>query len=145
VLKDVDYLIEAVIEVPDQSMDPNEPFPIAKYQGMFVRRAQTGQCYHRPYLGCREFPCNFEWAPEKQPVDEKGHRINESFGRMLRDFDFEPVWDCWPPGLARPASWSEHGRTISPKPTPFLAEAIDGWITVAEIRDQNGNKKVVYL
>jgi CRISPR-associated protein Cas5d len=27
----------------------------AKYAAMFERRAKKGQCFHRPYLGCREF------------------------------------------------------------------------------------------
>ena len=30
----------------------------AKYAAMFERR-KKGQCFHRPYLGCREFACDF--------------------------------------------------------------------------------------
>src|SRR6266566_682904 len=49
-LRDVAYLIRADIAVkPGVGEDP------AKYRDQFRRRAERGQCYHRPYLGCREF------------------------------------------------------------------------------------------
>ncbi|MBI4860364.1 MAG: CRISPR-associated protein Cas5 [Candidatus Riflebacteria bacterium] len=144
VLKDVEYLVEGVIEIPEGCGDPGGSAPIAKYQGMFIRRAQNGQCYHRPYLGCREFPCHFEWAPGQEPEDERGHRIHETFGPMLRDFDFDPVWRCWPAGNARPATWSKNGRKVSPVPKPFVAEAINGWITVATVHESDGKREIRY-
>lgn len=65
--------------------DENE----AKYAAMFERRASKGQCFHRPYLGCREFACDFRLIkhPEKEPV----RPINETrdLGFMLYDLDFE--------------------------------------------------------
>ena len=96
----LEYLIEAAIEVPDPVQRLGEPFLIAKYQGMFERRVKAGQCFHRPYLGCREYPCDFEWAEGAAPAP-----ISESFGMIFRDFDFSPVWDHWPAGAARPQSW----------------------------------------
>jgi CRISPR-associated protein Cas5d len=65
-------------------MDESE----AKYAAMFERRAKKGQCFHRPYLGCREFACYFKLVGPKEepaePVDE-----TRDLGYMLYDMDFE--------------------------------------------------------
>ncbi len=137
ILKDVEYLIDAVIEVPGPVKRIGDEFLIAKYQGMFERRAKCGQCHHRPYLGCREFPCDFEWAPGAEPA-----AVPEDFGSVFRDFDFDPMWNHWPVGNARPTDWPrEHG----PQPLqPLRAKSdADGWISVSRVIAENGNRKVV--
>jgi len=60
----------------------------AKYAAMFERRARSGQCFHRPYLGCREFACDFRLVDEEL---EPAKLINETrqLGYMLYDMDFE--------------------------------------------------------
>lgn len=60
----------------------------AKYAAMFERRAKKGQCFHRPYLGCREFACDFKLV---DPKEEPAETINETrdLGFMLYDMDFE--------------------------------------------------------
>ncbi|MCI5140767.1 MAG: type I-C CRISPR-associated protein Cas5, partial [Candidatus Electrothrix sp. ATG1] len=60
VLRDVHYVIEAHFELTDKDKE-GEP---GKHLGMFERRAKKGQCFHRPYLGCREFPADFSWIEE---------------------------------------------------------------------------------
>lgn len=59
----------------------------AKYAAMFERRAKKGQCFHRPYLGCREFACNFRLinlaADPAKPIDE-----TRDLGWMLYDMNF---------------------------------------------------------
>jgi CRISPR-associated protein Cas5d len=145
-LREVEYLIEAVIEVPEPVRRIGEPFLIAKYQGMFERRAHSGQCYHRPYLGCREFPAEFSWEPEAEPMDPDGNLVNENFGTMFRDFDFDPVWELWPSGKPRPLNWEKDGAKVTPKPKRgFQAHARNGWIPVAEVHEQSGRKAVVDL
>lgn len=59
----------------------------AKYAAMFERRAKKGQCFHRPYLGCREFACFFRLI---DPNEEKKKPIGETrdLGFMLYDMDF---------------------------------------------------------
>ena len=141
ILRDVEYLIEAAIEVPDPVRRLGEPFLIAKYQGMFERRVKAGQCFHRPYLGCREYPCDFEWAADAEPTP-----MVEQFGIMFRGFDYDPVWDFWPPDTQRPTQWESNGRPVTPTPKQpgFLAETKgDGWITFAEVRQTNGRKEVI--
>lgn len=130
----LEYLIEAVIETNGANM--------GKYFGTFERRAGKGQCHHRPYFGCREYPCNFELMPEAEPNDS----INKSYGVMFRDFDFDPVWEHWSKkGNDRPTVWRDaSGRTISPVPAkPVTAVADKGWITIAKIVEENGKKEVI--
>lgn len=55
ILKDVAYIIEASI-YQDKFDKKNPP---KKYVDMFNRRVKKGQCYRRPYLGTREFSCEF--------------------------------------------------------------------------------------
>ncbi len=59
----------------------------AKYAAMFERRAQKGQCFHRPYLGCREFACYFRLV---DPQRERAQPIADTrdLGFMLYDMDF---------------------------------------------------------
>ena len=58
-----------------------------KYSAMFERRARKGQCFHRPYLGTREFACDFKLvdprAEPASPIDE-----TRDMGFMLYDLDF---------------------------------------------------------
>jgi CRISPR-associated protein Cas5d len=54
---------------------------------MFERRAKKGQCFHRPYLGCREFACDFKLINNNEPsipIDE-----TRELGWMLYDMNFE--------------------------------------------------------
>lgn len=67
----------------------------AKYAAMFGRRVRKGQCFHRPYLGCREFACDFRLVEEdskRNPPIEK----TEEFGWMLYDMNFEDALDPKP-------------------------------------------------
>lgn len=68
----------------------------AKYAAMFERRVKKGQCFHRPYLGCREFACDFRLV---DPQNEKVDTINETrdLGYMLYDMDFEQDLNNPPP------------------------------------------------
>jgi CRISPR-associated protein Cas5d len=101
-LRDVAYLIHAspiLTPKANQSRtkptdEDEEPGPdtVAKYVGMFERRVRKGQCFHRPYLGCREFACHFG------PADgsETPLAWNESLGLMLYDIRFVENGDNLP-------------------------------------------------
>ncbi len=80
--------------VPDWLVDPVETVDLnrpdetsAKYAAMFERRARKGQCFNQPYLGCREFSCDFRLV---DPVKEPATPIPETcvLGWMLYDMDF---------------------------------------------------------
>jgi len=94
VLQHVAYLIEASPLLTDKANQPRVksedeedqgPDTVAKYIGMFERRVVKGQCFHRPYFGCREFVCNF--AP-RDGTDKQLLGWSESFGLMLYDIHF---------------------------------------------------------
>lgn len=82
VLRDVAYVIEAHFEFTSTD-DNNE----GKHLDMFNRRAQKGQCFHRPYFGCREFPVNFELIDGALPQSQL--RGETDLGWMLHDIDFK--------------------------------------------------------
>jgi CRISPR-associated protein Cas5d len=80
VLKDVEYIIEAHFEIT--GVDDADP---GKHLAIFERRARKGQCFHRPYFGCREFPVNFEWC---DVIPESKFTGEQDLGFMLHDIDF---------------------------------------------------------
>ena len=96
VLEDVAYVIEARFHLTDKAGADDTP---AKHISMFNRRAENGQCFHRPCLGTREFPAEFRLLGEGEDVPESellGHDRNRDLGWMT----YEPGY----PG-GRPASF----------------------------------------
>jgi CRISPR-associated protein Cas5d len=93
-LRDVAYLIEASLALTPLANQPRQKPPHddepagqdteIKYVAMFNRRVAKGQCFHRPYLGCREFACDFA------PPDggERSVPWTERLGLMLYDLKF---------------------------------------------------------
>lgn len=83
VLKDVHYGIQLHFEMTDKA---NSSDNTGKFKEMLCRRARKGQCYHQPYLGCREFPAGFRLMEEDEnPVPYPETR---DLGYMLYDMDF---------------------------------------------------------
>lgn len=84
VLRDVDYIVEARFEMTDRAGPDDNP---GKFRDMIERRLAAGACYHRPYLGCREFAADVERAPAEWAVDAslQGER---DLGLMLHDLEF---------------------------------------------------------
>ncbi len=106
-LRDVAYRLHADLEVlPD--VGANNPPP--KFWEMFERRAGKGQCINQPYLGCREFACDFRLVKEDEPA--KPIAETRDLGWMLHDMDFDNLAD--------------------PKPRFFRAELKDGVMTVPD-------------
>ena len=56
-LRDVQYRLHARLELTEAAGWRES---ITKSTEMFQRRAEKGQCFNQPYLGCREFACSFE-------------------------------------------------------------------------------------
>ena len=79
-LRDVAYLIEADVHLRTRTGDAHP----AKYRAQFRRRVARGQCFHHPYLGCREFDAAFaEPDGSEQAIDR-----TEDLGRMLFDLRY---------------------------------------------------------
>ena len=82
-LKEVEYIIKAHFEMTQKAGETDTP---EKHYNIFLRRARAGQCFNQPYLGCREFPANFELV--------EGHtyqtiKETKDLGFMLYDIDFK--------------------------------------------------------
>jgi CRISPR-associated protein Cas5d len=92
-LRDVDYVIHARFEMTDRAGPDDNP---TKFQEMFLRRGEKGQCFHRPYLGCREFAANFAPITNDEPLPAPIAETRD-LGFMLYDLDFSgttpmPLW-----------------------------------------------------
>jgi CRISPR-associated protein Cas5d len=89
-LTDVAYVIEAHFELTARAGTDDDP---AKHAAMFTRRAEKGQCFHRPCLGAREFPADFALLtagvalPDSELPDADRDR---DLGWMLHDINFRP-------------------------------------------------------
>jgi CRISPR-associated protein Cas5d len=83
-LRDVRYRIHASFSMTQNAGAAETD---GKFAEMFRRRAQKGQCFNQPYLGCREFACGFRYiedpAKERQPIAD-----DRELGLMLYDLDF---------------------------------------------------------
>ena len=80
------YVIEAHFTLTDSAMTDDTE---AKHLAMFNRRAARGQCFHRPYLGTREFAADFELVEGAMPKScLPSDQRNRDLGWMLHDIDY---------------------------------------------------------
>jgi CRISPR-associated protein Cas5d len=88
VLVDVAYVIEAHFTLTGRA-GPDDT--AAKHAAMFNRRAEQGQCFHRPCLGTREFDAEFAVLLDGDPLPPchlAADKRDADFGWMLHDIDF---------------------------------------------------------
>lgn len=88
-LVDVAYVIEAHFEMTGKGEPEDTP---AKHISMFNRRAASGQNFHQPCFGTREFPANFRLLGPDEPLPQgtlPEDQRNRDLGWMLHDIDFE--------------------------------------------------------
>lgn len=111
-LKDVRYRIHAQFSLTDKAGTQDSA---AKFADMFRRRAEKGQCFNQPYLGCREFTCDFVLVDETKdsaaPIDD-----TRDLGFMLYDLDYS--------------------NPSAPSPLFFRAQMEDGRIMVPAMTSQ---------
>ena len=97
-LAGVEYLITAEVHLSD--IGKRRGHPVNAYRAEIERRAKSGKCFHRPYLGVREFAADFDWEDDAQAAHERravelGKNLQsiwpeEELGLMLYDvFDHE--------------------------------------------------------
>lgn len=84
ILRDVAYVIEARFDIVSGEENPG------KHLDQFNRRARGGQCFHRPYFGCREFPVHFTLIENGDPLPQVAAELHgeRDLGYMLHDIDF---------------------------------------------------------
>src|SRR5690606_16751551 len=79
------YVIEAHFELTARAGAEDTA---AKHISMFNRRAAAGQCFHRPYLGTREFAAHFKLIEGELPAGVLPEdQRNRDLGWMLHDID----------------------------------------------------------
>jgi CRISPR-associated protein Cas5d len=84
-LRKVGYLVDAHFEMtPRAGPEDSE----GKHLDMARRRARAGQCFHRPYLGCREFAADFALVEGERPTPHDSLSGERDLGWMLHDIDF---------------------------------------------------------
>jgi len=84
-LRDVAYLIDAHFELTDKA-GPDDT--VGKHLDMARRKARQGQCFHHPYLGCREFAADFALVDHSAPRPSLELSGERDLGWMLFDIDF---------------------------------------------------------
>jgi len=112
-LRDVDYIVEAHFRLTERAGAEDS---IRKFEEIFSRRLERGQCFHTPYLGCREFAARFEPAPASWDTPEE-LRGTRDLGLVLYDLEFA----------------DNHGFT-PPTPRFFPARLVDGRMAVDEVQ-----------
>jgi CRISPR-associated protein Cas5d len=85
ILKDVAYVIEAHFEMTAKAGEHDNE---GKHLDIFNRRARSGQCFHRPALGTREFAAEFELLENEPPMAHPNLTGERDLGFMLLDIDF---------------------------------------------------------
>lgn len=111
-LKDVRYRLHAEFTMTPQAGEADSP---AKYAEMFKRRAVKGQCFNQPYLGCREFSCDFALV-EHDSQEVEAISENRDLGWMLYDLDYS--------------------NPKSPMPLFFKANMVDGVVRIPQRNSQ---------
>lgn len=84
ILRDVEYVIEAHFVMTDKATPSDNA---GKFQDIMKRRLEKGQCFHTPYLGCREFPAHFAPCLGVPPCHPELTGVKD-LGYMLWDMDY---------------------------------------------------------
>ena len=85
-LREVAYVIEAHFVLTEAAGDTDTE---AKHLSIFNRRAAKGQCFHRPYLGTREFAAQFALVEDRMPESRLPEdQRDRDLGWMLHDIDY---------------------------------------------------------
>lgn len=101
-LKNVHYRIYADFTLTKQAGKADNR---VKFAEMFTRRAEKGQCFYQPYLGCREFSGFFKLIKldkNNQPLTAENQQNvtpisdNQDLGFMLYDLDYTDLNDPQP-------------------------------------------------
>lgn len=112
-LRDVAYIIEAHFVLIEKAGSEDSA---EKHYNIFLRRSRQGQCFHRPYFGCREFPVSFELIEdEREAVSYYANEDEKDLGWMLHDIDFTDHMTprffraCMQNGIIDVPAWSGEG------------------------------------
>ncbi|MGB0743942.1 MAG: type I-C CRISPR-associated protein Cas5c [Opitutales bacterium] len=137
-LRDVDYVIEAHFDILDYRFEKDGPELSAndcagKHLDMFNRRARSGQCFHQPCLGNREFPARFTLIEEDEPIPGSAlppEQLNKDLGWMLHDIAYLPATK-----KDKDSFLTGRGKRVRAEPRFFPAKIKDGIVHVPPFQD----------
>ncbi len=143
-LRDVDYIIEASLALTPLAGRPRQrPLGhdetegadnLGKYEGMFRRRAEKGQCFSQPVFGCREFPAHFELSEASAMNVPPGINRDADLGLMVYD-----IWDLDAQNPDKAAQSAPGAGATTTHVTVFRAELKNGVVAFpawSEVRAQ---------
>ena len=84
-LCDVEYVIEAHFEMTERANASDNP---GKFKDIVMRRLRRGECFHTPYIGCREFQAHFCLCEEEEVPTDYDDAEEKDLGLMLFDMDY---------------------------------------------------------
>jgi len=136
-LRDVAYVIEAHFDILDYRFEKNGAELsvndcAGKHLDMFNRRARSGQCFHQPCLGTREFPARFSLLEEDDiiPGNELPEdQLNKELGWMLHDIAYHPANK-----KAKDSFLTGQGKRVRTEPRFFNAKLENGVIVVPPLK-----------
>lgn len=99
VLVDVAYVIAAHFEMTSKAGAEDRE---GKHLDMFNRRATSGQCFHQPCLGTREFDARFALVPPDAPMPQPEEKSADLGFGAPRDLGFM-LWDIDHQAESRPS------------------------------------------
>lgn len=136
-LRDVAYVIEAHFDILDFRFEKSGPeLPSKDCEGkhldMFNRRVRSGQCFHQPCLGTREFPARFRLIEDGEPTpatELPPEQINKELGWMLHDIVYLPA-----DKRAKDSFLTGQGKRVRTEPRFFNAKLENGVIKVPPLQ-----------
>jgi len=139
-LRDVAYVIEAHFDILDFRFEKEGPeLPendcAGKHLDMFNRRARSGQCFHQPCLGTREFPARFTLFEENDPLpcsELPPEQLNKEIGWMLHDIAYLPA-----DKKAKDSFLTARGERVRAEPRFFNAKLENGILVVPSFHTAN--------
>lgn len=91
ILKDLHYVIHTnIIIQPEYYKTKNELTPDGLYRkakNIIIRRARRGECFTQPYLGIKEYPCNFRFIERYEKTYPTP--LTKDLGVMLYDLNYK--------------------------------------------------------
>jgi CRISPR-associated protein Cas5d len=113
-----EFMLQEIKDWEEQKDAYREDETPGKYLAIFERRATKGQCFNQPYLGTREFSCDFKLIKDFETNPTSTIDETRELGFMLYDMDFTDLKD--PKPMFFPAR-IENGVVIIP---PITSEEI---------------------
>ena len=134
-LEGVEYIVTVEMNLTGLGQRSNQK--LRKYLGEFERRATHGKCLHRPCLGVREFPADFEWEADPQ------QGLERRAAQTRKDGDWRSIWPHEEMGLMLYDLFDYEGRRHGFRwlPEHLMVDESSSGQAPDEAKQKRGRKK----